>query len=123
MGQTAQQRIEELEAEVAFLKQELGRVCDVERCAKLKAAFTLTGKEAEILLLLYDRPRVLSKQAILSAVWGPDSDILSRTVDVFMCKLRKKLGFPSLETIWGSGYRLTPEGRQRVKEQLDILPS
>lgn len=114
--------IAELEEEVAFLKQALGAVISEHRVATLKSAFGLTRKEAEILLLLYERPRVLSKQAILSAIWGYDTEIEIKIVDVLMCKTRKKIGFSAIETIWGMGYRLAPEGVQLVKEQLDKAP-
>ena len=49
----------------------------------------------------------LSRQQLLSAVWGPDWYGDDRTVDVHVRQLRKKLGDDlPLATVWGIGYRL-----------------
>ena len=49
---------------------------------------------------------VLSREQLLSRVWGMDFDPGSNVVDVYVRYLRKKLGASSIETVRGMGYRL-----------------
>jgi two-component system, OmpR family, alkaline phosphatase synthesis response regulator PhoP len=66
-------------------------------------------KEYEVLLYLAEREgRAVSRETILNAVWGSDSHVVDRTVDVHIAKIRDKLGPHAgyLETIKGVGYRL-----------------
>ena len=53
--------------------------------------------------------RAVSRATLLDEVWGYDSDVGSNVVDVVVRRVREKLGdhASSLETIRGSGYRLT----------------
>jgi len=52
----------------------------------------LTLREADLLKFLYNNQnRVLSREEILIAVWGDDSYFLSRSLDVFISRLRKYL--------------------------------
>ncbi len=50
--------------------------------------------------------QVLSREQLLSQVWGFDFDPGSNIVDVYVRYLRKKLGGNSIETVRGMGYRL-----------------
>jgi DNA-binding response OmpR family regulator len=52
------------------------------------------------------RGLVLSRSQLLEAVWGYDYFGETRTVDVHVRQLRKKLAGLPLETVWGVGYRL-----------------
>jgi len=49
--------------------------------------------------------RVLSRELLLSRVWGMDFDPGSNVVDVYVRYLRKKLGADRIETVRGAGYR------------------
>lgn len=49
---------------------------------------------------------VLSREQLLSRVWGFDFDPGSNVVDVYVRYLRKKLGAERIETVRGMGYRL-----------------
>ena len=72
----------------------------------------LTVKEYELLLLLAaGRDRVLTREAIVDAVWGGDYYGGERTVDVHIRRLRAKLEpiAACIETVHGVGYRFTPE--------------
>ncbi|MCG6947822.1 MAG: response regulator transcription factor [Acidobacteria bacterium] len=70
------------------------------------APVRLTVREFELLWhLVTTRPRVASRENILERVWGLSSDIETRTVDVHVRALRKKLGGEVIETIIGAGYR------------------
>lgn len=49
--------------------------------------------------------QVLSREQLLSRVWGYDYDPNSNIVDVYVGYLRKKLGSDKIETVRGMGYR------------------
>jgi len=71
----------------------------------------LTGKEYQVLELLVMRKGiVLTKEAFLNHLYGGIDEPEIKIIDVFICKLRKKLthaGGPSLiGTVWGRGYVL-----------------
>lgn len=71
----------------------------------------LTSKERDMLRLFLNRPgKILSRERILNAVWGASADPLNNVVDVYVGRLRKKLGSAggSIETVRGAGYRLCP---------------
>jgi len=51
--------------------------------------------------------QVLSREQLLSRVWGYDFDPSSNVVDVYIGYLRQKLGPDRIETMRGMGYRLT----------------
>jgi two-component system copper resistance phosphate regulon response regulator CusR len=53
-----------------------------------------------------NRGRVLSRQQLLSHVWGYGHDTRSNVVDVYVCSLRRKLGPDLITTVRGMGYRL-----------------
>jgi DNA-binding response OmpR family regulator len=50
--------------------------------------------------------QVLSREQLLSHVWGYDFDPRSNVVDVYVGYLRKKLGKDSITSVRGMGYRL-----------------
>ncbi len=65
----------------------------------------LPKKEFELLELLANRPgTVYTRDQILSLVWGNDSIVGERTIDVHIRKLREKLGNDYIRTIKGVGY-------------------
>lgn len=70
----------------------------------------LTGKESDLLLLLYNAANTtVERELILNEVWGDEGDYVGRTLDVFISKLRKKLeADPSVKivNIRGVGYKL-----------------
>jgi two-component system response regulator QseB len=67
----------------------------------------LTAREFTMLeVLIRHAGQVLSREQLLSHVWGYDYDPGSNVVDVYVGYLRKKLGSDSIETVRGMGYRL-----------------
>ncbi|MFY7064945.1 response regulator transcription factor [Nocardiopsis changdeensis] len=67
----------------------------------------LTAREFALLELLMRHPgQVLSRQQMLSHVWGYDYDPGSNVVDVFVRALRRKVGADRIVTVRGMGYRL-----------------
>ena len=66
-----------------------------------------TAREFDLLWYLAEHAGlVLSRSQILDAVWGYDYFGETRTVDVHVRQLRKKLDGLPIETIWGVGYRV-----------------
>ena len=67
----------------------------------------VSGRTAEF---FFQHPgRVLSREQILSRVWGYDFDPGSNIADVYVGYLRKKLGKDRIVNVRGMGYRLEPE--------------
>ena len=71
----------------------------------------LTGKEYAILeLLVLRKSLVLTKEAFLNHLYGGRDEPEAKIIDVFICKLRKKLAIAGADslitTVWGSGYVL-----------------
>ena len=65
----------------------------------------LTKKEFEVLYMLMRKPgRVYSREEILSRVWPNDVNVLARSIDVNMARLRKKLGEYANNIVSRSGY-------------------
>ncbi len=68
---------------------------------------TLTAREFTMLETLMRHPdQVLSREQLLSHVWGYDYDPGSNVVDVYVGYLRRKVGDRAIETVRGMGYRL-----------------
>jgi two-component system OmpR family response regulator len=77
------------------------------------APVELTAKEYQLLELLLSSPgRVFSRTRILNKIWGYDSDPLTNVVDVYIRRLRAKMGWDRdtgwIKTIRSYGYRLDP---------------
>jgi two-component system, OmpR family, copper resistance phosphate regulon response regulator CusR len=67
----------------------------------------LTAREFTLLeVLIRHAGQVLSREQLLSHVWGYDYDPGSNVVDVYVGYLRRKLGPEAIETARGMGYRL-----------------
>lgn len=71
----------------------------------------LSLKEVQLLeLFLRNKEQVLSKEKILNRIWGYDTDIEIKNIDLYIYYLRKKIDFSkagiSLDTIRGVGYSL-----------------
>jgi two-component system, cell cycle response regulator CtrA len=72
----------------------------------------LTGKEYQILALLALRHgSTLTKETFLNHLYGGLEEPEAKIIDVYICKLRKKLanasgGLDYIETVWGRGYAL-----------------
>lgn len=72
----------------------------------------LSAKEREIFkLLIADPGRVFSRERILNTIWSTCEDPLTNVVDVYIGRLRKKLGScgDRIGTVRSVGYRLLPD--------------
>lgn len=66
----------------------------------------LPKKEYELLILLTSNAgKVFSREEIYQAMWGDDLFVGDRTLDVYISKLREKLGEDCIKTLKGVGYR------------------
>jgi two-component system, OmpR family, response regulator len=70
----------------------------------------LTSKEFDLLACFLEHPGiVLSREKLLDIVWGMTYPGGTRTVDVHVAQLRRKLGDPTtIRTVRGAGYKLAP---------------
>ena len=81
----------------------------------------LTGKEYRMLeLLSLRRGTTITKEMFLSQLYGGMDEPEIKIIDVFMCKIRKKLAIASggkeyIETVWGRGYLLREPQEVKAK--------
>jgi two-component system, OmpR family, alkaline phosphatase synthesis response regulator PhoP len=82
----------------------------------------LTRKEYDLLaLLIQNAGEVVNREALLLRIWGYSNQIRTRTLDVHIRRLRRKLGAYSnvyIETIFGVGYRFQPYRPPRLVQRL-----
>jgi two-component system cell cycle response regulator CtrA len=80
----------------------------------------LTSKEYKIVeLLALRKGSTLSKEVFLNNLYGGIDEPEAKIIDVFICKLRKKLatasqGYDFIETVWGRGYTLREPKEQAI---------
>ena len=72
-------------------------------------------------LLSLRKGMTLSKEMFLNHLYGGMDEPEVKIIDVFMCKLRKKLANASggndyIETVWGRGYTLRPADEGAVRQ-------
>jgi len=67
----------------------------------------LTGQEYRLLVYLaHNLGKVLSRTELTEHLYDQDFDLDSNTIEVFIGRLRRKLGVPVIETVRGLGYRM-----------------
>ena len=80
----------------------------------------LTGKEYQMLeLLALRKDSTLTKEMFLNHLYGDLDEPDAKIIDVFICKIRKKLinasgGRDYIETVWGRGYTLREPVEQAI---------
>jgi len=113
-------RIEEVLARLrALLRRAAGQAAPELRCGAVvldprQARVTcdgvpvkLTGHEFRVLsYLMHQRGRVVSQRELVEHIYAQDFDRDSNTVEVFVARLRRKLGASLIETVRGLGYRV-----------------
>ena len=81
----------------------------------------LTSHEFRVLsYLMHHRGRVVSQGELTEHIYAQDFDRDSNTVEVFVARLRRKLGASFIETVRGLGYRI---GRSAVSDSAPLLPA
>ncbi|GAA0467500.1 DNA-binding response regulator [Actinoplanes capillaceus] len=96
-------------------EQVLGRIRLDRRTRKVRVggiAVALSPKEFDLLAALAEDPgAACSRQHLLDTVWDPHFFGPTKTLDVHIAALRRKLGDPAvIETLRGVGFRLTTDG-------------
>lgn len=77
------------------------------RAMRSGAEVELTTREWEILeTLALRRGRVVSREAILDAVWEASTDAAAASLEVLIARIRRKLGKTTIRTIRGTGYAI-----------------
>ncbi|MDD2412482.1 MAG: response regulator transcription factor [Bacteroidales bacterium] len=88
---------------------EIGNIIiDKEKYVVLKMGeeLILPRKEFELLVLLVSKQdKVFTRDEIYNTIWGDSVIVGDRTIDVYISKLREKLGKNSIKTIKGIGYK------------------
>jgi DNA-binding response OmpR family regulator len=81
---------------------------------------TLTSGEMTLLIALVEHPnRLLSREQLMDIINGGEHDAFDRSIDVRITRLRRKIEDSStnprfIRTIWGQGYRFTPDGMKNL---------
>jgi two-component system, OmpR family, response regulator len=113
-------RMEELLARLrALIRRASGQITPQLRCGPVAldprvskvtldgTVVKLTGHEFRVLsYLMHQRGRVVPQSELTEHIYAHDADRDSNTVEVFIARLRRKLGAATIETIRGLGYRM-----------------
>ena len=113
-------RMEELLARLrALIRRASGQVTPQLRCGPVALdprssrvtldgmVVKLTGHEFRVLsYLMHHRGRVVPQSELTEHIYAQDADRDSNTVEVFIARLRRKLGPSTIETVRGLGYRM-----------------
>ena len=116
-------RMEELQARLrALIRRAAGQVTPELRSGRVVldprsgrvaldgAQVKLTSHEFRVLsYLMHHRGRVVSQAELTDHIYAQDFDRDSNTVEVFIARLRRKLGTSFIETVRGLGYRIGSE--------------
>ena len=79
-------------------------------------AIKLTAQEFKVLAyLMHHRDKVVSRTQLTEHIYDQDFDRDSNTIEVFIGRLRKKLGVDVIETVRGLGYRLNEPDAKGAK--------
>ena len=83
-----------------------------------KTTVPLTNTEMNLLAFMMGEPhKTHSRDSLLDAIWGFGEDIETRAIDETVRRIRKKLSaaksVTTIETVWGYGYKLGGEGKDK----------
>jgi two-component system OmpR family response regulator len=122
-------RIEEVQARLrALIRRAAGQPMPALRCGSISldprlvrvtvdgAPVKLTGHEFRVLsYLMHHQGRVISQAELTDHIYAHDADRDSNTVEVFIARLRRKLGPASIVTVRGLGYRIGEPREQAAR--------
>ncbi len=116
-------QMEELQARIkALIRRAAGHASPIIECGPVRVdtgaatvsvndqAVTLTGHEYKLLsYLIHHANTIVSRTELTEHIYDQDFDRDSNTIEVFVGRLRKKLGVDVIKTVRGLGYRMEPE--------------
>lgn len=101
-------RIAELEELVAYYKGELGMALAADQVMKVSRRWHLTPHEASVVVALVQaKGRACTKTHLVEAIYAGRDEPELKIIDVFVCKVRRKIGDGMIDTLWGKGYAAT----------------
>jgi two-component system OmpR family response regulator len=129
-------RIEEVLARVrALIRRAKGHVQPELRCGRVRLdtrqslvtvdghPVSLTSHEYRTLsYLMHHAGRIVSRSELTEHIYAQSFDRDSNTVEVFVARLRRKLGASAIETVRGFGYRMASEAPPQSSEQVGDAP-
>lgn len=106
---TLQRRMGDVNSAITFADLELDQGLHLAR--RTGKLISLTRTEYDLLIHFLEHPRqVLRREALIMEVWGSDAETQPNILDVYIARLRRKLGDPPLiHTLYGVGYVLKEE--------------
>jgi two-component system OmpR family response regulator len=116
--------MEELLARIrALIRRAAGHASPVMRCGPVEVdtnsanvtvngeSIKLTGHEYKLLsYMIHHMNKIVSRTELTEHIYDQDFDRDSNTIEVFVGRLRKKLGVDVIKTVRGLGYRMEPDG-------------
>ncbi len=117
-------QMEELLARIrALIRRAAGHASPVMKCGPVEVDTTsatvtvngesikLTGHEYKLLsYMIHHMNKIVSRTELTEHIYDQDFDRDSNTIEVFVGRLRKKLGVDVIKTVRGLGYRMEPDG-------------
>jgi two-component system OmpR family response regulator len=117
-------QMEELLARIrALIRRAAGHASPVMRCGPVEVdtnsanvtvngeSIKLTGHEYKLLsYMIHHMNKIVSRTELTEHIYDQDFDRDSNTIEVFVGRLRKKLGVDVIKTVRGLGYRMEPDG-------------
>lgn len=106
---TLQRRVGDGNPTISFADLELDQ--SLHSAHRAGRHIALTRTEYDLLtILLKNRQQVLTREALIMEVWGSNAETQPNILDVYIARLRRKLGDPPLiQTLYGIGYVLKEE--------------
>lgn len=133
------QEIDELRGELdewkRYARMAASGVDDDDVYMAVRNPWSLTKKEMGVLFAILRRENGVSREQVMNAIYAGSADEQPemKIIDVFVCKLRRKMreNGPDdyrmddgwLETVWGRGYRISPENRAKLVEIVGYDPA
>lgn len=86
--------------------QDIAIVRDAYSVVKEGEEIIFPRREFELLYLLASKPdKTFQRDEILNTIWGEEAQVVDRTIDVHIRKIREKLGDTYIQTVKGVGYK------------------
>lgn len=87
---------------------------------KVDPAWHLTPSEAKVLRIIAAGKDIVTRAHVMTALYDSDDEPYCKIIDIFLCRMRKKLRPFGIEikTYWGMGWALEEEARAILKARM-----